>query len=248
MKKFTKLTMILWCGAAAASDYPRVDEDIKAYDQHIAQLQHEFAKKPPANNDKEWVKAKLQHMVDVDQYWRGMSEIPGRREYTDEELREFNQRMPYATVDRQNTTDLKELLKIYPWFTISEFGWEADKNAWLLVQHADHDSPFQRQVLAILEPLVAKGESNPRNFAYLYDRVAASFQNPAERKPQRYGTQRMCTGPGTSEPLPVEEPEKLDERRATVGLPPEAEYKKGFATLCHESMEETMRRAKTVGK
>jgi len=248
MKRLASLTMILWCGAAASSDYPRVDEDIKAYDQHVAQLQKEFAKKPPAPDDKEWVKAKLQHMVDVDQYARGMTETPERRKYTDEERFEFNQRMPYPAVDQENTADLKELLKIYSWFTISEFGWEADKNAWLLVQHADHDAPFQRQVLTILEPLAAKGETSPKNFAYLYDRVASSFQNPSERKPQRYGTQGMCSGPGTWEPLPIEEPEKLDERRATVGLPPEAEYQKGFATICHESTEETMRRAIEAAK
>jgi hypothetical protein len=94
------------------------------------------------------------------------------------------------------------------------------------------DPPFQRQVLAILEPLAAKGETNPKNYAYLYDRVASSFQNPAERKLQRYGTQGQCTGPGTWEPLPVENPDKLDERRAAIGLPPMAEYKKLFVTQC----------------
>lgn len=235
--------MALWFGAAVAAQYPRVDEDFKAFDQHVAQLQQEFAKKPPAPNDKEWVKAKLQHMVDVDQYMRGMNETPERRKYTDEERLEFNERMPWAAIDAKNTADLKELLKIYPWFTISEFGWEADKNAWLLVQHADHDAPFQRQVLAVLEPLAAKHESDPKMFAYLFDRVASSFQHPEDRKPQRYGTQGQCTGPGTWEPLPVENPEKLDELRAQVGLGPEAEYKKLFANVCHESTEEMTRRA-----
>jgi hypothetical protein len=248
MNTFNTLAMVLWCAAVSASDFPRVDEDIAAYNQHIAQLEQEFAKRPPAPKDKEWVKAKLRYMADVDQYTRRMSEVPVRRKYTDEELRQFNQHVPYATVDRQNTADLKELLKIYPWFTISEFGWEADKNAWLLAQHADHDVLFQRQVLSVLEPLAAKGETNPQFFAYLYDRVASSFQNPADRTPQRYGTQGMCSGPGTWEPLPVEEPEKLDERRATVGLPPMAEYKKGFANICHESTEETMRRAREAAK
>ena len=87
-------------------------------------------------------------------------------------------------------------------------------------------------MLAILEPLAAKGETNPKNFAYLFDRVASSFQNPTERKLQRYGTQGQCTGPGTWEPLPVENPDKLDERRAAIGLPPMAEYKMLFVTQC----------------
>lgn len=215
MKKLASLAMILWCVVADASDYPRVDEDLKAYDAHVAQLQQEFARKPTAPNNKEWVKAKLQHMVDVDQYARGMTETPERRKYTDDERLEFDQRMPFSAVDRRNTADLKELLKIYPWFTISEFGTEASMNAWLLVQHADHDRAFQQHVLTILEPLAAGGETNPRNFAYLYDRVATSFQNLTERKLQRYGTQGQCTGPGAWEPFPVEDPQKLDERRAT---------------------------------
>jgi hypothetical protein len=250
MKKSASLAMILWCGAAAASDYSRVDKDINTCNHHIAELQQEFAKRPPAPSDKEWVKAKLAHMVEIDQYARNMTERSIRNHYTDDEQFDFNQRSAQLTlaIDRKNTSDLKELLKIYPWFKISEFGEAADKNGWLLVQHADLDAPFQRQVLEILEPLAAKAETDPKNFAYLYDRVASSFQNPVERKPQRYGTQGMCSGPGTWEPLPVEEPEKLDERRATVGLPPEAEYKKGFATICHESMEETMRRSIEAAK
>ena len=70
MKKLATLAFTLWLAAAIATGYPRVDEDIDPFDQRMAQLRQEFAKKPPAPNDKEWVKAKLQHMVDVDQYVR----------------------------------------------------------------------------------------------------------------------------------------------------------------------------------
>jgi hypothetical protein len=234
MKKLAALAFTLWIGAALATGYPRVDEEIATMDQHVAQLQQEFAKTPPAPRDKEWVKAKLRHMVEVDQYVRKLNDVPELRKYSEEERSEYWRRFSerFQGVDRENTAELKALLKIYPWFTISEFGSEANQNAWLLVQHADMDPPFQRQVLTILEPLAAKGETNPKNYAYLYDRVASSFQNPAERKLQRYGTQGMCSGPGSWEPLPVENPDKLDERRAAIGLPPMAEYKKLFVTQC----------------
>jgi len=249
MKKLATIAMTLWFGAAIAADYPRVDAEVKAIDQHVTQLQQEFAKKTPAPTDKEWVKSKLAHMVEVDQYVRSQIDNTALS-LNDDERVEFSQRIAerMRKVDTQNTGDLKALLKNYHWFTISEFGAETSQHAWLLVQHADHDAPFQRQVLAILEPLAAKGETNPRNYAYLYDRVASSFQNPAERKPQRYGTQGMCSGPGTWEPLPVEDPENLDARRATVGLPSEAEYKKGFANICHESTEDMMRRAREAAE
>lgn len=245
MKKLAALALTLCFGAAFASDYPRVDADIKAYDEHVAALNAEFVKTPPAPRDKEWVKAKLKHMVAVDQYMRGLVELPNKRKYTDDERSAFSEQQMkrWQSVDATNTAELKALMKVYPWFTISEFGSEASQNAWLLVQHADQDAPFQRQVLTILEPLAAKGETNPKNFAYLFDRVASSFQNPAGRKPQRYGTQGVCTGPGTWEPLPVENPEKLDERRATMGLSTMAEYKTHFVNLCHESVDESIRRS-----
>jgi len=240
VKALATLALALWFGIALAVGYPRVDAEIATIDQHVAQLQREFAKTPPAPQDKEWVKKKLQHMVEVDQYVRKLNDVPERRKYSEEERAEywrgFSER--FQRVDRENTAALKALMKIYPWFTISEFGSEASQNAWLLVQHADMDASFQRQVLAILEPLAAKGETNPKNFAYLYDRVASNFKNPAERKPQRYGTQGMCSGPGTWEPLPIEEPDKVDERRAAIGLEPMAEYKKHFVSLCHEGPQQ----------
>ena len=98
-------------------------------------------------------------------------------------------------IDRANTARLKELIKAHGWFTIPKFGKEADKAAWLLVQHADHDVAFQKEVLAILGDLYPKGETDPHNYAYLFDRVAGHTGDK-----QRFGTQGKCTGPGKWEP------------------------------------------------
>ena len=249
MKKPLALVFCLWTAIAAASQFPLVEVELNAIDAHVEKLQQEFSKKPHAPKDKEWVKGKLAHMVEVDQYVRTKTEVPPSLK-NDGERFDYSQRIAerMARVDRRHTADLKALLLNYRWFTISEFGAEASQNAWLLVQHADHDAAFQREVLKILEPLAAKGETNPKNFAYLYDRVATSFQNPAARKPQRYGTQGQCTGPGAWEPFPVEDPAKLDELRASVGLMPEAEYQKMFVNICHESTEETFRKAIEAAK
>jgi hypothetical protein len=91
--------------------------------------------------------------------------------------------------------------------------------AWLLVQHADRDVAFQTEMLRILEPLVPARETAQSNYAYLHDRVAVN-----SGRPQRYGTQGRCTAAGVWEPREVEQPEQLDERRAAVGLGPEADY------------------------
>lgn len=130
-------------------------------------------------------------------------------------------------VDQANTAWLKGQLNEIGWFTISRFGKEADAAAWLLVQHADQDRAFQGEVLAKLESLTATGETDKRNYAYLFDRVAQ-----ARGGPQRYGTQGRCVGPGAWEPFPVEAPDQLDARRTSIGLMTEAEYKAFFKNIC----------------
>src|SRR5690606_7281333 len=124
-----------------------------------------------------------------------------------------------CTLDEENTQWLKAQVSQGGWFTVSKYGADADFAAWLLVQHADLDVPFQTEMLLILEPLVAAKETSQSNYAYLYDRVAVN-----SGRPQRYGTQGRCTAAGVWEPREVEQREKLDERRAAVGLGPEADY------------------------
>ena len=205
---------------AKASLYSKVDADFEVYDNKIKNMQDEFLKTPANPQDKEWVKSKLNFMVEIDQYMRFFTQTPFEHQYTKEEIEYFDLNFAdrFKNIDLKNTSDLKDLLKLYHWFKISDFGKKADNQAWLLVQHADLDSAFQKEVLIILEQLFPLNETNPSNYAYLYDRVATSWGNPSERKLQRYGTQGKCIGPGTWEALASEDPDKLDQRRASVGL------------------------------
>jgi hypothetical protein len=216
-----------------AADPERPKADLALYDAAIAKMRTDFAQLPADMTDKEWVKRKLKHMVEIDQYTRRFTP-PSEPQCTQEERdyfqNEFVER--WSKLDKQNTADLKVLLKTHSWFTVSEWGKAADNNAWLLVQHADHDPDFQKEVLARLERLYPSGETQPRNYAYLYDRIAASWHDPNKRQLQRYGTQGTCVGPGKWEPLPIEDPDKVDVRRAQVGLPPLADYIAGFKDLC----------------
>ncbi len=222
--------------AAAQSVFDRVDKDLQAYDEITAQMKTEFSKMPADPKNIEWVKRKIQHMFDVDQYMRKyMMNVPFEKGYTDAEKEYFNKEFGprFKQIDTENTSDLKGLLKTYRWFTISKFGKVTDNNAWLLVQHADEQPEFQRQVLAILTGLYKSKETRPENYAYLFDRVAASFSDLSKRKLQRYGTQGACTGPGTWAPIPMEEPALVDVRRAEVGLGTMAEYIAVFKDICH---------------
>jgi hypothetical protein len=249
MKKWLSLAFCVMA-VATAGEPPRVEAARKEFEARVAALRADFARRPETPSDKEWIQAKLQHMVDVDQYMRTFDRTLPLQEFSPDERKAFGM-FSYEKardIDGRNLVDLKKLLQTHRWFTVSEFGSQADHNAWLLVQHADEDRDFQKQILALLEPLAAKGETSPKNFAYLYDRVAVNLRDPANRSLQRYGTQGRCTGPGTWEPFPVESPDKLDERRQAVGLMPEAEYQILFKDICRESDEETMRKAIEAAK
>jgi len=215
--------------------YDRVDEDLRSFDAKVFQMNNEFAKIPSDRNDIKWVKKKLQHMVDVDQYMRKfMTQWPYEKNYKSLENEYFDKefRLRFKQVDSEHTQELKALIKTYQWFRISQFGKEADQNAWLLVQHADEQPEFQKEILTTLSVLYKAQETKPENYAYLYDRVAASFFDLSQRKLQRYGTQGACTGPGTWAPIPIEEPALVDARRASVGLGTMAEYISVFKEIC----------------
>ncbi len=159
--------------------------------------------------DKECVKKKLAEMVAVDQSLRSQINVLNIDESLICKIRKN---------DQENTETLREILKHYYWITISEFGEEADRNAWLLVQHADHDREFQKEILVRLEQLIRSYGTRRQNYALLYDRVAIH-----EHRPQRYGTQGEIKN-GIWVPFEIEDPNNLDERRKKLGLSPMQEY------------------------
>ncbi len=228
------LVLMVFLGKLSAAEFDRVDSDLKNYDSKVENMRSEFAKTVAVPRDLIWVKLKLTFMVEVDQYMRSMWQIPSKSRYTSEETEYFRKQfLPRNDqIDSENTSDLKSLLNIYPWFTISEFGTVPDSQAWLIVQHADLDPQFQKEMLEILTQLLPKKETNPKNYAYLFDRVAASWNDPSKRTLQRYGTQGQCTAPQLWEPILMEEPEHIDQRRASVGLDTLAEYKLMMKQFC----------------
>lgn len=121
------------------------------------------------------------------------------------------------TVDRQNTERLKAIVAAIGWPTISKVGPEASESAWLLVQHATAEPAFMKQCLTLMKG-AEEGDVDPATIAYLEDRLLIM-----EGKPQIYGTQ-FLTNNGVTEPFPIEDSDRVDERRARVGLGTYAEY------------------------
>jgi hypothetical protein len=131
-------------------------------------------------------------------------------------------------VDQNNLEWLKTIVARGRWPLLSRDGDEAVENAWLLAQHADSDPQFQESVLALMKPLVHAGEVKASLYAYLFDRVAV-----ARGRSQRYATQFTRSERGCLMAVQTEEPEKVDERRASVGLPPISAYAKQITDSHH---------------
>jgi hypothetical protein len=108
---------------------------------------------------------------------------------------------------------------------IAEIGWpgkslvgeDGAHAAWLLVQHADDDPPFQKECLEKMQA-VPKEEVSATDVAYLIDRVMVK-----ESGKQRYGTQLKLED-GKWVPVTLAEPDRVDALRKEVGMPPLAEY------------------------
>ncbi|MFH1314819.1 MAG: DUF6624 domain-containing protein [Candidatus Uhrbacteria bacterium] len=153
----------------------------------------------------------LQNMVEVDQDMRNRcTDNPNEWD---------------ETVDHRNTERMKIIIDEMGWLSISKVGEKGSSNAWLLVQHADHDLEFQKRCLELMksEPV---GEVSKRNIAYLEDRIAVG-----DGRPQTYGTQFHKNSDGQLVPQPIANEEKVDERRKDVGLETLDEYKKRMQKL-----------------
>jgi hypothetical protein len=120
-------------------------------------------------------------------------------------------------IDEANHQRMKEVVVKYGWPGKSLVGADGAGAAWLFVQHADSDVPFQRQCLDLIVKL-PRGEVAPEHLAYLTDRVLLN-----EGKKQMYGTMLRKEN-GKLVPKSLEDEENVDKRRAELGLPPLAEY------------------------
>jgi hypothetical protein len=121
-------------------------------------------------------------------------------------------------VHEANAERLASILSERGWPGEPRVGREGAKAAWMIVQHAIGRPAFQREALEALRHAAARGEVPAMQPALLEDRIRT-----LEGRPQRYGTQFDWDESGELRPLPLEDPEELDERRSLVGLPPLAD-------------------------
>lgn len=113
----------------------------------------------------------------------------------------------------KNATILDKIIDEIGYPTIDKVGMEGSHAAWLVIQHAISRPSFMRKCLRLLEEAVAEGKADPIQLASLSDRVAM-FSGDL----QKYGTQFDWDANGEMSPKPFDDLDKVNERRASVGL------------------------------
>ena len=121
-------------------------------------------------------------------------------------------------VHLEHAERLAEIVDKHGWPGRSRAGDDGCDAAFLLAVHAISRPDLQRRWLPLLEAAAEDGEVPRRQPAVLGDRIRFH-----EGRPQRFGTILDWDDSGDLTPGPVEDPERVDERRRAVGLGPLAE-------------------------
>lgn len=123
----------------------------------------------------------------------------------------YNQEMEALHI--KNAKILNEIIENIGYPTIEKVGEAANEAAWLVIQHSISQPEFMKKCAALLEKTVTENQANPKQFAYLSDRIAV-FEDRA----QLYGTQFDWDANGEMSPKLFDDLEKVNERRKSVGL------------------------------
>ncbi|KAF0225128.1 MAG: hypothetical protein FD176_620 [Rhodospirillaceae bacterium] len=119
------------------------------------------------------------------------------------------------TLHEANARELELAVDDEGWPNRHETGEDGVEAAFLIALHAISRPAFQRRCLTLMKSAANRGDIPARHPAMLEDRIRAF-----EGRPQLYGTQLDWDDDGHLMPLPIENENDVDSRRAKVGLPP----------------------------
>lgn len=119
--------------------------------------------------------------------------------------------------DEANLVEVEQILKEYGWLGPQQVGRRASQTIFLVIQHA---SPETRvKYLPIMRQALKEKKAAMSDFALLIDRT-----NIEAGIKQIYGSQLRSKMEGGYELYPIEDPDRLDQRRVEIGLDPIAAY------------------------
>jgi hypothetical protein len=113
----------------------------------------------------------------------------------------------------RNAKILNEIIDTIGYPTTDKVGKEASEAAWLVIQHSIGQPDFMKKCMNLLEVAVGENKANPKNLAYLTDRIAVF-----EGKPQLYGTHFDWDKNGELSPNDFDDLTKVNQRRKSIGL------------------------------
>lgn len=124
----------------------------------------------------------------------------------------YDERM--ASLHNKNSELLNEIINKIGYPTVEMVGQEASEAAWLVVQHSIERPQFMKKVVELLKLAVKQNKADPKNLAYLTDRIAVF-----EEKPQRFGTQFDWDKNSKMNPNQFDDLAKVNQRRKALSLP-----------------------------
>ena len=125
-----------------------------------------------------------------------------------------------ALADSANSAWLKAYVARWGWPTAAQVGRDAVQAAFLIVQHAVHDTAFMRTMLPFIQDAHRRGDLEGGAVAMLTDRLEVKAG-----RLQIYGTQ-LSLKDGHWVFDPIADSAGVDARRKKMGLPSLAEYRR----------------------
>lgn len=119
--------------------------------------------------------------------------------------------------DSLNLVQVERIIKERGWLGADKIGRQGNQTLFLVIQHSDLS--IQEKYFPIMQEAARSGDASAASLALLEDRILLR-----QGKPQKYGSQILCMGNNKCEVDNLEDPLHVDERRASVGLQPLAEY------------------------
>ncbi|MBT2622548.1 DUF6624 domain-containing protein [Chryseobacterium sp. ISL-6] len=123
----------------------------------------------------------------------------------------YNEEM--EKLHNKNAEILNDIVDSIGYPTIDKVGKEASEAAWLIIQHSIGKPVFMKKCAELLKKAVDENKADPKNLAYLTDRIAVF-----EGKPQLYGTQFDWNENGELVPNSFDDLIKVNQRRKLIGL------------------------------
>ncbi|MEN9611098.1 MAG: hypothetical protein RLZZ628_1912 [Bacteroidota bacterium] len=141
-----------------------------------------------------------------------LSRISKKYGYDSDTVKHFSHQMEYE--DSLNLIQVRAVLDKYGWLGADQIGSLAVDGLWRIIQHST--LPVQQKYLPLLRATARRKQASMEHLALLEDKVAVR-----EGRKQWYGTQfRYDPIMKISHLEPLDAPELVDKRRATMGMEP----------------------------